>query len=117
MLWEALHIAALDSVVAEKGGLGFRLGESGRGLSGGEKRRLALARMVLRKPRILLLDEPTEGLADETAETVLARLRVGLPRCGDPDRRTQAGRARMGRTRYVTRVEMENIQRSCAVLT
>lgn len=78
-LWEALHIAALDAVVAEKGGLGFRLGESGRGLSGGEKRRLALARMVLRKPIILLLDEPTEGLAHETAETVLARLRSAFP--------------------------------------
>jgi ATP-binding cassette, subfamily C, bacterial CydC len=77
--WEALHIAALDTVVAEKGGLGFRLGESGRGLSGGEKRRLALARMVLRKPSILLLDEPTEGLAHETAETVLARLRSAFP--------------------------------------
>ncbi len=79
MLWQALHVAALDSVVADKGGLGFRLGESGRGLSGGEKRRLALARMVLRNPRILLLDEPTEGLAHETAETVLARLRAAFP--------------------------------------
>ncbi len=79
MLWQALHTAALASVVADKGGLGFRLGESGRGLSGGEKRRLALARMVLRNPRILLLDEPTEGLAHETAETVLARLRAAFP--------------------------------------
>ena len=79
MLWEALHVAALDSVVADKGGLGFFLGESGRGLSGGEKRRLALARMVLRNPRILLLDEPTEGLARETAQTVLARLRAAFP--------------------------------------
>ena len=79
MLWEALHVAALDSVVSDKGGLGFFLGESGRGLSGGERRRLALARMVLRRPRILLLDEPTEGLAHDTAETVLARLRRAFP--------------------------------------
>lgn len=79
MLWHALRIAALDTVVAEKGGLGFRLGEGGRGLSGGERRRLALARMVLRTPRILLLDEPTEGLDRETAQTVLARLREAFP--------------------------------------
>ncbi len=79
MVWTALHIAALNSVVAEKGGLEFRLGESGRGLSGGEQRRLALARMVLRKPRILLLDEPTEGLPHEAAETVLSRLRTAFP--------------------------------------
>ncbi len=79
MLWQALHIAALDTVVADRGGLGFRLGEGGRGLSGGEQRRLALARMVLRKPRLLLLDEPTEGLPHETAETVLSRLRTAFP--------------------------------------
>jgi ATP-binding cassette subfamily C protein CydC len=78
-LLEALHSAALDTVVADKGGLEFRLGEGGRGLSGGEKRRLALARMILRKPRILLLDEPTEGLPPETAELVLARLRTVFP--------------------------------------
>ena len=99
MLWQALHVAALDSVVADKGGLGFFLGESGRGLSGGEKRRLALARMVLRNPRILLLDEPTEGLAHETAETVLARLRAAFPEAAiliaahRPEEREWAGRA------------------------
>ena len=99
MLWQALHVAALDSVVADKGGLGFFLGESGRGLSGGEKRRLALARMVLRNPRILLLDEPTEGLAHETAETVLARLRAAFPEAAiliaahRPEEREWAGHA------------------------
>ncbi|MGR6467120.1 thiol reductant ABC exporter subunit CydC [Rhizobium sp. PAMB 3182] len=75
----ALQIAALDAVIAEKGGLEFRLGEGGGGLSGGEKRRLALARMVIRRPRLLLLDEPTEGLDGATAETVLARLQAAFP--------------------------------------
>ncbi len=79
MLWDALRVAALDTVVVDRGGLEFRLGEGGRGLSGGERRRLALARMVLRRPHILLLDEPTEGLPHETAELVLGRLRAALP--------------------------------------
>ena len=75
----ALDIVVLDEVVAAKGGLGFRLGESGRGLSGGEMRRLALARMILRKPDILLLDEPTEGLDRKTATIMLGRLRSACP--------------------------------------
>lgn len=78
-LLEALHIAALDQVIHEKGGLDFRLGESGRGLSGGELRRLALARTILRKPALLLLDEPTEGLDSQTAKKVLECLRSYLP--------------------------------------
>ena len=55
--------------------------------------------MVLRKPRILLLDEPTEGLAHETAETVLARLRAAFPDAAiliaahRPEERDWAGRA------------------------
>ena len=78
-LWQVLTIAALDSAVSAKGGLDFRLGEAGRGLSGGEQRRLALARMLLRRPRILLLDEPTEGLDHDTAQAVLGRLAASFP--------------------------------------
>lgn len=78
-LWQALHVAGLAPVVSAKGGLDFRLGEGGRGLSGGEQRRLALARTILNKPRILLLDEPTEGLDQETAQDLLARLAASFP--------------------------------------
>ncbi|HEV7257073.1 MAG TPA: amino acid ABC transporter ATP-binding/permease protein [Bosea sp. (in: a-proteobacteria)] len=56
-------------------GLETRLGENGLGLSGGQARRLTLARLVLRDTPLWLLDEPTEGLDGATARDVMARLR------------------------------------------
>ncbi len=54
-------------------GLSARLGEGGIGLSGGQSRRLALARLFLRDTPLWLLDEPTEGLDGETARAVLRK--------------------------------------------
>lgn len=56
-------------------GLGTPLGERGAGLSGGELRRLALARVFLRNPLLVLLDEPTAGLDAENEQLVGAALR------------------------------------------
>ena len=56
-------------------GLETRLGESGGGISGGEARRLLLARAILAGGDLVLADEPTADLDDETAGRVLAALR------------------------------------------
>lgn len=75
----ALAHAGLWDTLAARGGLEMMLGERGRGLSGGEARRLSLARAILRRPAVLLADEPTEGLDAAMAARVLAGLRAALP--------------------------------------
>lgn len=74
-LHEVLDAAGLSNLVAAlPKGLDTQLGEGGLGLSSGEARRLALARLFLRDTPLWLLDEPTEGLDAVTAGDVLARL-------------------------------------------
>ncbi|AKI02194.1 cysteine export CydDC family ABC transporter permease subunit/ATP-binding protein CydD [Hoeflea sp. IMCC20628] len=72
---EALRAASVDDVVAAlPGGRSARLGETGGGLSGGEARRLTLARAIFSRPDVLLADEPTADLDAATAQTVMAGL-------------------------------------------
>lgn len=73
-LWVALAQAAIAQRISESPqGLGTVLGEGGLGLSGGEQRRLALARAFLTSPDLFILDEMTEGLDAGTAVDVLER--------------------------------------------
>lgn len=82
-LWEVLEEAALaQRVAASPKGLEMPVGPGGALLSGGERRRLTLARAYLRTAPWLVLDEPTEGLDSETEARVLRRLKGRLDRTG-----------------------------------
>lgn len=75
LMWGALHDASLaERVHASAEGLDMAVGANGMKLSGGERRRLGLARAYLRSAPWLVLDEPTEGLDAATEARVLERL-------------------------------------------
>ncbi|AUX72262.1 heme ABC transporter ATP-binding protein/permease CydC [Erwinia pyrifoliae] len=74
-LSDALRQVGLEKLLNNDAGLDAWLGEGGRQLSGGELRRLGLARALLHNAPLMLLDEPTEGLDAETEQQILALLR------------------------------------------
>ncbi len=75
-VWEALRVASADGFVAAlPWGLDTRIGEQGLSLSGGQRQRLALARAVLGRPPILVLDDPLSALDVHTEAEVEAALR------------------------------------------
>jgi len=74
-MWQVLEAVALaDLVESLPGGLEHWVGESGRQLSGGEGRRLALARVLLKDAPLVILDEPFSGLDQATRERVRSNI-------------------------------------------
>lgn len=74
-LWDVLELAGADALVRRMtGGLDAVVGERGSLVSGGERQRIALARALLRRPRLLLLDEATNAIDVDGERAILHRL-------------------------------------------
>lgn len=72
----------LPFIQSQPDGFETWVGAHGKALSGGEGRRLLLARALLRRPDILILDEPTEGLDPATENAVIAAIIADHPEAG-----------------------------------
>jgi len=78
---EALALSGVDSFAnTHPLGLNLPVGERGRGLSGGQRQAVSLARLLLRKPKILFLDEPSSAMDGGFEATLVTRLRAYLGR-------------------------------------
>ncbi|WP_396447869.1 ABC transporter ATP-binding protein [Actinomadura sp.] len=75
-VWEALRLAQAEGFVAALAdGLDTRVGERGATLSGGQRQRLALARALVRRPRLLVLDDATSSVDPQVEARILQGLR------------------------------------------
>jgi ATP-binding cassette subfamily C protein len=80
-LWRALETVGLGQRVrAFAAGLNENVGDRGSQLSGGERQRLVLARALLRRPSLLILDEATAALDPDSEAELIARLKAMKPR-------------------------------------
>lgn len=68
---QAKDFRAQACTLLERVGLGHKIGKSPNRLSGGEKQRIAIARALIMKPKILLCDEPTGNLDEQTSEEIM----------------------------------------------
>ncbi len=81
-VWAALRAAQADGFVAAlPDGLDTQLGERGTSLSGGQRQRISLARALVRRPRLLILDDATSAVDPEVEARILAALRESRTGC------------------------------------
>ncbi|MGQ7328640.1 ABC transporter ATP-binding protein [Streptococcus suis] len=78
-LWAALEIAQAKSFIEDKGGLDSPVEAFGKNFSGGQRQRLTIARAVLQKAPILILDDATSALDYLTESRLLVAIRQELP--------------------------------------
>ncbi|HEP1844423.1 TPA: ABC transporter ATP-binding protein [Streptococcus suis] len=78
-LWAALEIAQAKSFIEDKGGLDSPVEAFGKNFSGGQRQRLTIARAILQKAPILILDDATSALDYLTESRLLASIRRELP--------------------------------------
>ncbi|AXI65548.1 TPA: ABC transporter ATP-binding protein [Streptococcus suis] len=78
-LWSAIEIAQAKSFIEDKGGLDSPVEAFGKNFSGGQRQRLTLARAILQKAPILILDDATSALDYLTESRLLVAIRQELP--------------------------------------
>lgn len=77
-IYEACRAAAIhDRIMSFPDGYSTKVGERGLRLSGGEKQRVAIARTILKNPKIIMLDEATSALDGETEQKIQSKLISG----------------------------------------
>lgn len=78
-MYEALKIADAYNFIMEKSGLDTKVERGGSNFSGGQKQRLTIARSLLKKPKILILDDSTSALDTKTERNITESLKAHLP--------------------------------------
>ena len=79
LLNDVLEMVCLEEIMESKHGVNGIVQEGGANFSGGQKQRLALARMILRDPRCIILDEATSALDSITETRILNNLSIKFP--------------------------------------